>query len=148
MSPSSPEVTRTGVVKWYPIGYHFIIEQLDIAINRTMNSIPTNLRFGELIRTTRQRANLGLRELARRAGTSHATLSAYENGRKLPSIATFVRLLEACGYAVDFNLSKRIRQHNGLKRGEELAEVLTLAEQFPAKPARRLNFPRFDQTAR
>jgi transcriptional regulator with XRE-family HTH domain len=103
-------------------------------------------RFGELLRTTRIRANVGLRELARRAGTSHATISAYENGRKVPSIATFVRLLEACGFAVDFELSRRVRLHNGVTRGQELAEVLTLAEQFPANPKKSVSFPRFDQT--
>lgn len=112
-------------------------------MNQTFN---THWRFGDLLRATRTSANVGLRELARRAGTSHATISAYETGRKVPSVATFVRLLEACGFAVDFELSRRVRSYNGVPRGEELAEVLTLAEQFPANPQKSVNFPRFDQT--
>ena len=34
------------------------------------------------VRQARQRAGMSLRQLAARAGTSHATLSAYENGAK------------------------------------------------------------------
>ena len=34
---------------------------------------------------------------ARRAGTSRTTLSAYENGRKSPTVATFARLLSEAG---------------------------------------------------
>ncbi|MDP6376138.1 MAG: helix-turn-helix transcriptional regulator [Pseudomonadales bacterium] len=40
---------------------------------------------------------MSLRELARRAGTSHATLSAYEKGVKTPSTSTFVRHARAQG---------------------------------------------------
>jgi transcriptional regulator with XRE-family HTH domain len=39
-------------------------------------------------------------ELARRAGTSRTTLSAYENGRKSPTAATFARLLSEAGFEV------------------------------------------------
>jgi transcriptional regulator with XRE-family HTH domain len=48
----------------------------------------------------RARASAGLTqdELARRAGTSRTTLSAYENGRKSPMVATFARLLSEAGY--------------------------------------------------
>jgi DNA-binding XRE family transcriptional regulator len=48
----------------------------------------------------RARANSGLtqEELARRAGTSRPTLSAYEHGRKSPTVATFARLLSGAGW--------------------------------------------------
>jgi hypothetical protein len=39
--------------------------------------------------------------LARRAGTSRTTLSAYENGRKSPTVATFARLLAGAGYDLE-----------------------------------------------
>ena len=55
----------------------------------------------------------------------------------------FLRILEATGCAVDLTLRKRIRQRRGMPRGEELAQVLELAEQFPARPSTELNFPRF-----
>ncbi len=97
----------------------------------------------ELLQQARLRSGLSLRQLAARAGTSHATLLAYENGRKVPAVSTFLRILEACGFAVDLHIAPRIRERNGLDRGEELAEVLLLAEQFPARPGRRMTYPRF-----
>ncbi len=96
-----------------------------------------------LLADSRARAGLSLREAARRAGTSHATLLAYERGTKSPSIVTFLRVLDACGFAVDFDLSPRIRWQDGISRGEELAQVLKLAAQFPARVARHMDYPRF-----
>lgn len=93
--------------------------------------------------SARQQAGLSLRELARRAGTSHPTLLAYETGRKSPSIAVFLRILNACGYAVDIELSPRVRWQDGIPRGEELEAVLALAAEFPARASRRMDYPRF-----
>jgi transcriptional regulator with XRE-family HTH domain len=95
------------------------------------------------LREARQAAGLSLRELARRAGTSHATLLAYEEGRKVPAITTWLRVMHAAGYAVDFHRERRIREANGLPRGLELAAALALAEQFPSAPTPRLGLPRF-----
>lgn len=47
---------------------------------------------------------LSQRVLAQRAGTSHATLSAYESGKIDPSVATFNRILRAAGFQVDIDL--------------------------------------------
>ena len=52
---------------------------------------------GNLIKLARLEARLSQRELARRAGTSQATLSAYEAGRKSPSFETLVRVIRAAG---------------------------------------------------
>lgn len=97
------------------------------------------------LRDARQAAGLSLRELAMRAGTSHATLLAYENGSKTPAVTTYVRILEAAGFAVDITLSRRVRQKDGIDRGEELEAVLRLAEQFPARADRHLTSPLFPQ---
>lgn len=94
----------------------------------------------------RGQSGMSLREIARRAGTSHATLLSYEKGHKVPSVLVFMRILDACGMAVDFDLSPRVRSANGLDRGEELKQALLLAEQFPAKVSKTLNLPRFGQT--
>lgn len=51
----------------------------------------------DIIRSARVRAGLSMRELARRAGTSHATLSRYESGAIEPSFAVVERLVAACG---------------------------------------------------
>lgn len=52
---------------------------------------------GNLIKLARGDAGLSQRELARRAGTSQATLSAYEAGRKSPSLDTLARIVRAAG---------------------------------------------------
>ena len=52
---------------------------------------------GNLIKLARHDAGLSQRELARRAGTSQATLSAYEAGRKSPSLETLARIVRAAG---------------------------------------------------
>jgi transcriptional regulator with XRE-family HTH domain len=53
--------------------------------------------LGQLLTQARRRAGLSQEELARRAHTSRPTLSAYENGRKSPTLDTAARLLEAAG---------------------------------------------------
>lgn len=52
---------------------------------------------GNLIKLARHDAGLSQRELARRARTSQAALSAYEAGRKSPSFETLARVIRAAG---------------------------------------------------
>lgn len=99
-------------------------------------------RIAATLRRARLDAGLSLRELAVRAGTSHATIATYEKGAKTPGAATFLRLLEACGYGVDIGLEPRIRERDGLDRATELEQVLRLAEQFPVRAPRRMRHPR------
>lgn len=56
------------------------------------------LNASELLEHVRVSAGLTQEELARRAGTSRPTLSAYEHGRKSPTVATFARLLSQAGW--------------------------------------------------
>lgn len=51
----------------------------------------------QLIAAARRRAGLTQAELAALAGTSQPAISAYEAGRRSPSVATLQRLLAACG---------------------------------------------------
>ncbi len=51
-----------------------------------------------LIKNARRSAGLSQDELARRAGTSRTTLSAYEHGRKSPGLDTAERLLREAGF--------------------------------------------------
>ena len=51
-----------------------------------------------LIAEARTSAGISQEELALRAHTSQPTLSAYENGRKSPSVATLERLLAETGH--------------------------------------------------
>lgn len=95
------------------------------------------------LKSARETAGLTLRQLARRAGTSHSTLAAYEGGHKSPTVATFQRIIEAAGFAVDVRAVPRCRGDEQLSKGDELLEVLALAEQFPARHSRELRAPRF-----
>lgn len=96
-----------------------------------------------LLRTARRRARLSLRALAAAAGTSHATLSAYESGRKVPTVDTLERVLVAAGWTPTVHLAPALPAGERERRGAELAAVLELAEQFPARHARRLTAPVF-----
>lgn len=107
------------------------------------------MNAARVLRETRLQTGLTIRELARRAGTSHSTIAAYEAGRKVPTVQTFDRLLRAAGFAADVTLAPRIDNAGGDRtaRGRELIEVLELAEMFPARPSEALTFPRFGASA-
>ncbi len=51
-----------------------------------------------LLERVRHEAGLSQEEFAARAGTSRPTISAYEHGRKSPTLATASRLLDTVGY--------------------------------------------------
>ena len=93
------------------------------------------MEASNLLRTARERAGLSQRELAKRAGTSHSTLSAYERGRIVPSVDTLDRLLRSAGFESEVRLERRVREFDGLDRGEELVRALELAAQFPRRAA-------------
>ncbi len=92
----------------------------------------------------RRRAGLTQAELARRAATSQATVSAYESGRKEPSVATLVRLLAAAGAHLEVGHGPdRLPSPRELERnGRVLAQVLELAEALPARRRGDLRYPR------
>ena len=113
---------------WYLIGYHVAMDA------------------GATIRRARLRAGLSLRELGRAAGTSHATISAYEAGRKEPGIDTLTRILRAAGFELDGGLVPVVGGPDRDARGRELADVLHLAEQFPARHSATLAFPVFGRS--
>jgi transcriptional regulator with XRE-family HTH domain len=95
-----------------------------------------------LIRTARRRAGVSLRQLARRARTSHATLAAYERGTKTPSVATLTRIIRAAGFELEVGLLRAV-DPDPETRGRELEAALELAAQFPARKARAMAFPKF-----
>jgi len=95
------------------------------------------------LRAARLRAGMTLRQLAERAGTSHATLAAYESGRTVPGVRTLDRIVRAAGFDLSLDLAPRVDASARQPRGDELREVLELAEQFPARHAVTLEYPRF-----
>lgn len=64
-----------------------------------------------LILSARQGAGLTQEELARRAGSSQATLSAYERGLKSPSLHVAGRIVEAAGYRISLTTQVHFTQH-------------------------------------
>lgn len=56
----------------------------------------------QLLEQVRHESGLSQTELAARAGTSRTTLSAYEHGRKSPTLATVERVLDSAGYELTF----------------------------------------------
>lgn len=97
------------------------------------------------LRKARARAELTQRELARRAGTSQTTLSAYETGRKEPSVSTLARLLAAAGSRLAVERAEipvvSVGKDELARRGRALWDVLELAEALPSEPERELRFP-------
>ena len=97
-----------------------------------------------ILGSVRRRAGISRRELARRAGTSPATLAAYESGRVTPSVATLSRIVHAAGYELDVDLVRRPVAVDGDRaRERELLDALELAALLPARHAHRIEYPRF-----
>ncbi len=99
------------------------------------------------LRRARLRSGLTLRALAARAETSHSTLSAYESGRKIPTVETLDRIVRAAGFELGVEVRPAVGGIDRTARGRELAEVLELAEQFPARHAAELEFPAFPRAS-
>lgn len=89
-----------------------------------------------IVRRARLAAGLSVRELARRAGTSHAAVVAYEAGRRDPTVATLERLLAAAG-AYGRIVVEPVHLPDPYRAGRLLVEVLDLADALPQRPADR-----------
>jgi len=68
-----------------------------------------------LIETARKRCGLSQSELARRAGTSQPTLSAYEHGAKSPTLAVLDRLIRACSHQLELAPTPEFVEHSGVR---------------------------------
>ena len=108
-------VPAAGVARWYLIRYHLSMDT------------------GALVATARRRAHLGVRGLARRSGTSHATLLAYERGRVEPSASVATRVVAAAGFVIEARLRAVPPGSSGTARSQEVVDVLTLAEALPRR---------------
>ena len=98
------------------------------------------------LREARRRSGVTQAELARRVGTSQATISAYENNRKQPSVETLARLLAATGarLTVDHGHEPVLRPSpaQDARTARTLADVIALAEALPTRHERELRYPR------
>lgn len=84
---------------------------------------------GRTLRNLRLEAGLSQVDVARRAGIVATVLSAYERGRRQPSLEIASRIIEAMGYEVAFT-----RRLDPEIQSRRLVDVLTLAEALPFRP--------------
>lgn len=80
-----------------------------------------------MIRTARQRAALSLPAHAERVGIPKSQLAAYEAGTATPDTEILDWIMSCANF----------------DRGEELAALLELAEQFPTRHSPTLEYPVF-----
>ncbi len=99
----------------------------------------------DLIAQIRQTSGLNQAELARRSGLQSSVLSAYEHGRRQPSVAALVRIARAAGLELEIS---PLADADALARsGEILIQVLDLADRMPSKPRGELLYPPLIQLA-
>ena len=84
---------------------------------------------GITLRDLRHRAGLTQAVVAARAGIPATVLSAYECGRRKPSLDVAGRIIAAMGFDIRF-----VPQLDPQVQGQRLVEVLTLAEALPYRP--------------
>jgi uncharacterized protein len=69
-----------------------------------------DLTAGSLLRQARQRAGISQVELAARAGVTQSVISAYESGRRQPSVPTLATLIEATGFELTTAVRRQPRR--------------------------------------
>jgi transcriptional regulator with XRE-family HTH domain len=84
---------------------------------------------GSTLRDLRQKAGLTQSEVARRVGIPSTVISAYECGRRQPSLEVAGRIIEAMGFDIRF-----VKTLDHVEQGRKLADVLLLAEALPSRP--------------
>lgn len=111
-----------------------------------LNGYSMGMNTARALRDARRQAGLTQTALGARAGTSQATISAYERAHKRPSVETLGRLLAATGLRLTVERAARpvvepsAAQHARTARA--LNDVLALAEVLPSRPGPELRFPR------
>jgi transcriptional regulator with XRE-family HTH domain len=93
----------------------------------------------ELIARIRRARGFSQTELARRSGLDRSALSAYEHGRRQPSVAALARIAAAAGMQLDLAAcaNSAAEEH----AGRILAQVIDLAEALPYRPREELAYP-------
>ena len=81
---------------------------------------------GELLATLRHRTGRLQVDVATAAGIPASVLSAYERGRRQPSLAAAARIIDVLGYAVKFDFVL-----DPAEQARRLSDVLQLAEALP-----------------
>lgn len=93
----------------------------------------------QLIARIREVSSFSQTELARRSGLDRSVLSAYEHGRRQPSVGALARIAAAAGMELELAPSRNAAADE--HAGRVLAQVLELAEALPYKPRDELTYP-------
>lgn len=101
-----------------------------------------------IISTSRRRAGLSQRELARRAGTSAAAICLYESGQRQPRVDTLTRVVASCGGRLDVCLARPPATIDLAANARRLEAVLELAAHLPSRPSPQIDAPVFADLAR
>ena len=99
-----------------------------------------------LLQEARRRSGVSRRELARRGGTSASTLSAYESGASVPSVATLNRLLRAAGFEPEANL-RPVPATDEEELAEKIEALFAFVEALPRRHRGPLRYPVFGAAA-
>lgn len=84
---------------------------------------------GDTLAMLRHRAGRSQSEVAAAVGIPASVLSAYERGRRQPSLANASRIIDALGFAVKFDFVL-----DPAEQARRLHDVLELAEALPYRP--------------
>jgi transcriptional regulator with XRE-family HTH domain len=84
---------------------------------------------GEVLGGLRRRTGRTQAEVAAAAGIPASVLSAYERGRRQPSLAAASRIVDVLGFAVKFDFVL-----DPVEQARRLRDVLELAEALPYQP--------------
>ncbi len=84
---------------------------------------------GDTLATLRRRAGRTQADVAAATGIPRSVISAYEQGRRQPSLANASRIIDALGYSVKFDFVL-----DPAEQGRRLVEALRLAEALPYEP--------------
>jgi len=100
-----------------------------------------------LIARARRRAGYTQAQLASRAGTSQPVISAYEHGKRDPTVSTLRRLLAAAGAQLELrtaSLAATEVDEPAIARDHAagLVDVLLLGDAIPFRRRGDLTFPR------
>lgn len=84
---------------------------------------------GDILATLRRRAGRTQADVAEATGIPASVLSAYERGRRQPSLANASRIIDALGYSVKFDFVL-----DPAEQARRLHDVLELADALPYRP--------------
>lgn len=95
-----------------------------------------------LLQEARRRSGLSRRRLAQLGGTSASTLSAYESGASVPTVATLERLLKAAGFEVEANL-RPVPSTDERELTEKIEALFSFVNALPRRRRASLRYPIF-----